>query len=156
MKTKIRLSKALKEKVRLVNEMNKAFEPIQSKNSYLKKNELKFDLDKQYDEYVEKRRELIDIKTKVFIANFSIYREILLMAELKDELSKWRNVSTNEGFHQSYGQQEPQEYVVHYDEIFVKNKTEKIQKRIDELQEQIDVFNMSAEIEIEIEEKEEN
>jgi len=90
---------------------------------------------------------LIKIKIAIFIASTPMREHILKLSELKSRIFFLQTIDTKEGKISNYGD-DPVEYIVVYDKIWVKNKILKCEEEIDNIQEELDTFNHKTEIDV--------
>ncbi|MFA5754416.1 MAG: hypothetical protein WC905_03645 [Patescibacteria group bacterium] len=93
----MKLAKALKEKNRLVGEINRLKALIIRDNSIESTMALKKDRKQQWQDYRNAVAALIKIKTAIFKANVGIYETIVNMGELKNELTWITQLNTTDG-----------------------------------------------------------
>jgi hypothetical protein len=141
------LAKALKEKNRLAKKMSNIQSLIQQGNSIPKASEREVNINTLIDDLELKTQQLIQLKIKIFEASRPIREHILKMAELKTRINFLQSVSTTKGLHRpGYGAD-----LIEYDAVLtsktIQDIVEKHEKEIDELQDEIDTFNYTTEIE---------
>jgi len=90
------LTKALKHKKKLVKQIDEMYVRFSKFNS-VEKGSVGYDPEQAYTQWVELTNKLIDLKTKIHIANAGIASKIFTLGELKNMAAKLRNVSTQEG-----------------------------------------------------------
>ena len=145
----MKLSKALKEKNRLIGEMNKHKDIISRENSRSERSTSTINCEKLYQRFFEIRENLIQLKTAIFKANVPIYEHIVRMGELKAEINWLERLPTQDGeVVESHYDGQPR-----YIKYFAWLKTEtvdsmcnKLRLEIDELQDLIDEHNAVTEI----------
>jgi len=135
------LTKALKHKKKLVKQADEMFVRFSKFNS-IAKGSTGYAPSVAYDEWVRLTNELIDLKTKIHIANTGIASKIFKLGELKSMAAKLRNVETKEGVHRDrYGDGNEIEYVAYMD-IFKRDEVVKeLEEQIETLQEEIEAYN---------------
>ena len=141
------LAKALKIKNRLTQKITRLQQEIQRENSARLDDPRKIDVEKSMTELKETIQELIRIKITIFIASTPMRENILKLSELKSEIVFIQSIDTKEGKISDYTGKET-EYSVAYDKIWVKESVESCEKEIDSIQEELDKFNHTTEIEI--------
>jgi hypothetical protein len=145
----MKLHKALKLRKKLVGEIAKLKQQIQSKNSYTfgSVNPEKFNVEKIYAELLTKIDSLVGLKYAINEANREIQSKIYTMSEYKALLVFWNSVNVTEGQHKiGYTDVQTIEYVAQIDELKRNEMVEEFQKKIDALQEELDTFNYTTEI----------
>jgi hypothetical protein len=145
----MKLYKALKLRKSLIGEINKLKEQIKEKNSYLvgSKNGEKFSVDGLYVDLLAKIDELTNLKFIINEANGEIQSQIYVLGEYKALIAFWKEVSVVEGTQTvEYGGEKTHEYAVQIDEAKRDGFLKEFQKRVDAIQEEIDMFNYTTEI----------
>lgn len=146
----MKLAKALKEKNRLVGEINRLKSLIQRENSRNVKSTSTVDVGAIWKQMEEATEKLIALKTAIFKANAGIYSKIVRMAELKD-LSIWiTHLNTNnEKSEQIYGERTiVTEFMAYKTREDVDNMTKDLQDQIAKLQDELDEYNATVQIEV--------
>jgi len=134
------LTKALKHKKKLVKQIDEMFIRFSKFNS-VEKGNVGYDPEQAYDQWVELTNKLIDLKTKIHIANAGIANKIFTLGELKNMAAKLRNVSTQEGVVKDRYSDNTNEYIVHMN-LFAKDaKVKELEEQIETLQEEIEAYN---------------
>jgi hypothetical protein len=139
------INKALKEKNRLVREINRVKNTIREHNSIIQGNERPFEIKKLYQELNELLMELVSIKTKLMIANRPILDKIFKISELRSLTSFVKDLTIKEGkYKEAYSSSDA---LVWDSEIGYKEKDQLIrglEKEIDQLQSEVDAFNFAT------------
>lgn len=148
----MKLSKALKEKNRLVGEINRIKQLISRENSRDVKSSSKVDVDKLWLDLNLTTNKLVTIKAAIFKANVGIYANIVSMGELKDRIYWMASVNTNnEKSERPYGEHIlTTEYKACKTQEDIDNMTKAMQDEIARLQDEIDEYNATTMIEVEI------
>jgi hypothetical protein len=142
------LAKALKVKNRLSQKIKDMQAEIQVENSKRADAERKISVLEIMNELTSAVNELIRIKIAIFVASTPKRESILRLGELKSKIIFLRGIDTTEGLsNQSYSSIETN-YSVVFDNIYVKGEIQKCEEDIDEIQEELDQFNHSTEIEV--------
>jgi hypothetical protein len=141
------LAKALKKKNRLAQKIAKLQQEIQRENSVRVDDPRKIKVEDLYEELDQKVNELIKLKIAIFMASTPMRENILRLSELKSKIIFLGGISTVEGKVSQYGE-EPVEYSVAYDKLFVRDQIELCEKKIDEIQDELDKFNHITELEV--------
>jgi hypothetical protein len=134
------LTKALKHKKKLVKQIDEMFIRFSKFNS-VEKGSVGYDPEQAYNQWVELTNNLIDLKTKIHIANVGIADKIFKLGELKNMASKIRNVSTQEGTVKDRYTDAATEYVVHMDLFAKDTRVKELEEQIETLQEEIEAYN---------------
>jgi hypothetical protein len=152
----INLHKALKIKNRLAGEYRRLLAIAVRENSRREDSPSKVDMDKLYGQINDTMYRLVDIKTRICIANTGIYRTIETMKEAKASMEHYRGLNTTEGEETEhiglYAQKngvEPKKFkiVAYMNQDGVDAKLEGLQKEINSLQDTIDDYNAKNTIE---------
>jgi len=134
------LTKALKHKKKLVKQIDEMYVRFSKFNS-VEKGSIGYDPEQAYTQWVELTNKLIDLKTKIHIANTGIANKIFTLGELKNMASKIRNVSTQEGTVKDRYTDVVSEYTVHMN-LFDKDlRIKELEDQIETLQEEIEAYN---------------
>lgn len=144
----MKLHKALKLRKSLLGEITKLKKQISEKNSYLvgSKNAENFNVEEAYAELLSKIDELTGLKFAINEANREIQSKIYVMGEYKALIAFWNEVSVIEGVVSSGYSENLRDYNVHFNEQKKNELIKDFQRRVDALQEEIDVFNYTTEI----------
>ena len=152
----ITLARALKEKNRIVGEIN-ALKSIFSRENSRVETEGKAQRSRQeiWDNITKRTEDLIALKAKIATANVDIYPLIEKMSELKGRVTYVQGLNTLEGV------EEPNQYQLarnpnakaktisaHFNITTVDQLVAALQKEIGDLQDKIDEFNATHRIEL--------
>lgn len=144
----MKIYQALKEKNKLAGEIKELEQLLQAKNSLSDTEENLFDIKQMFNELSEKRKALVDLKTKLTKANQPIQKLIYELAELKSEAAFYNRLNTKAGTFNlnSYGSPNNVKYVVTLNELDVANKKKELKNSIDKIQEQLDHYNHTTDV----------
>jgi hypothetical protein len=146
----MKLAQALKHKNRLIKKINNVKSNISEYNSNVKGATKEVDVAIAMKEYDQLIKDLIELKIKMFEASRSIREHIFKLSELKAEISWLRGISTRRGEvrRQNYmgNDGESIEYEVVFSRQEIETRVENNEAEIDKLQEEIDTFNYTTEI----------
>ena len=144
----MRLYKALKLRKGLVGEISKLKTQIKEKNSHLvgSKNAERYDAKMAYIQLNEKISELVDLKYAINEANREIQAKIYMLGEFKALISFLNELDVTEGSKSHNYTEVVREYGVHINETERDELVADFQKKVDAIQEEIDVFNHTTEI----------
>ncbi len=142
------LAQALKKKNRLTEKINKLQQEIQIGNSIRADSQRKIKVDELATERQKSVDDLIRIKIAIFVASTPQRENILRLSELKSAIVFLQGIDTKEGKINEYGIEATVEYAVEFDSIWVKNHIEECEKTIDVIQDELDTFNHTTDIEI--------
>ena len=89
------ITKALKLKKKLITKANTAYDKLKKYNIVEENVKPPYDAQEAYDEWIKLTNELIELKTKIHLANAPVYHKIFRMSELKSSVSKLKNLDVN-------------------------------------------------------------
>lgn len=150
----ISLAKALKVKNSLAGEVARLKARFASSNRFPKEDEQKAKAKAAavWQEFIDKKEKLAELKGKIAVANIGIYPFLAEMEEAKDFLGYFQTVQTN---------RDPQiisyspvlvqkEFEVFLDEDAVESKVKEVQALIETLQDKIDAYNHITKIDFSV------
>lgn len=148
----MKLSRALKEKNRLIKRITAMRNNITSSNVVLDANEFSYDMADLQANYVALVDILIELKVAIQIANQPILAKIYALSELKAAIAMYSQLDTKEGAHESggYGNSELRQYKTQISRSELDIKIEELQSEIDAWQDEIDEFNSTTKIDFEL------
>lgn len=147
----ITLAKALKEKNKVVGRIKELESKIYQHNVTVKGNIFVYNAEDLLSSLVEEKSKLIILKNEIFKANLPIYKNILNLSECKSHLKFLKGLNVQEGIvFERYGSDKEINYVSQIGITKKDSLLEKEQSKVDALQEEIDVFNHSTSIEIDL------
>ncbi|MBC8066044.1 MAG: hypothetical protein H7Y17_14525 [Chlorobia bacterium] len=151
--TRVSLAKALKVKNRQIQKVKDLQQRIQACNSYLEGSEPDFDANELYGQLVTETERLWRTKAAINGANAQIQAAIYEMAEAKGVVAFLKGLNTQRGLQMlAYMATQPQEYVSQITAQAAHEKIHGLEKRIDELQDELDVHNGTVTVEVDISE----
>ena len=143
----MKVKQALKYKKKLASKMNQEFSKVQMYNSVEEGSTRVYDVVESMRNWLAMSEELVELKTKLHLANAPVYGKIFRMSELKSQLSNLRQLDCVDGKHfDRYGRGEA---VIKTAEISVLERDEmvlKIEEEIERLQEELDEHNATTSI----------
>ena len=143
----MKVKQALKYKKKLATKMNQEFVRVNMYNSVEEGTTRVYDVKEAMQNWLKMGEELVELKTKIHLANAPVYDKIFRMSELKSQLSNLRQLDCVDGKHfDRYGRGEA---VVKTAEINVLEKDQmisKIEEEIERLQEELDEHNATTSI----------
>lgn len=145
----MKLYKALKLKKKMAGEIAKLKQQISSKNSYNvgSLNAEKYNIKELETQLTDEIDDLINLKCEINRVNAPIQNLIYRLAELKGLVVLWESVSVIEGEQEPiFGREVKIEYKVQIDERERDQIVKALQERIDNIQEEIDIYNHTTEI----------
>ena len=134
------LTKALKHKKKLVKQIDEMYIRFSKFNS-TEKGSVGYDAGEAFENWINLTDQLVDLKTKIHIANVGIASKIFKLGELKNMATKLRNVSTQEGTIKDRYSDNINEYTVHMNLFAKDSKIKEIEEKIENLQEEIEAYN---------------
>lgn len=145
----VSLSKALKLKNRKVQKVNSLRSKIHNSNSVLMGSDPDFRVADLYPELQKELADLWNLKAKINAANVPVHPLIYEMAEIKGQITWLNSLNTARGKQMiGYMQTEPQEYVAQMDAVQVAAEVDRLQVRLDEIQDELDRHNATVQIDI--------
>ena len=99
------ITKSLKLKKKLIKQADAAYNRFSKYNSVDVTAETPYDAMAAYQEWIDLVNQLIDLKTKIHLANAPVYGKIFRMSELKSLISLLKRVSTTAGKVRGYGEE---------------------------------------------------
>ncbi len=145
----MKLAKALKLKNKLASEIGKLKERINANNSYVEGAKQYYDVTKLLLELFEKIEKLIGLKLAINKANQPIQQNIFELSETKALVSFFEKLNVQEGEVNvsGYGGSPIMKQKLTYvNESQKETYIETYKKKIEELQEEMDTYNYTAEI----------
>ena len=145
---KMSLARALKERSRLAGKLKRDFEIINRENSMISGSKRSFDLRAVYAECRELHDRLVALKQVIATANAAIAGKLAEMDEVKSMITYLRGVNTEAGFKPRNYSSEKDLMDVILGAAELTAEAERLQKRGEELQDEIDAFNAVTEVEV--------
>jgi hypothetical protein len=143
----MKVKQALKYKKKLASKMNQEFSKVQMYNSVEEGSARVYDVVESMRNWLTMSEELVELKTKLHLANAPVYGKIFRMSELKSQLSNLKQLDCVDGKHfDRYGRGEA---VVKTAKISVLEKDQlvlTIEEEIERLQEELDEHNATTSI----------
>jgi adenine C2-methylase RlmN of 23S rRNA A2503 and tRNA A37 len=134
------LTKALKHKKKLVKQADDMYVRFSKFNSY-QKDSVGYDPEQAYNEWVRLTNDLINLKTKIHIANAGIADKIFKLGELKSMATKLRGIDTKEGIVKDRYSDVTIEYVAYMNLFDRDTRVKELEEQIETLQEEIEAYN---------------
>lgn len=144
--TKISLAKALKLKNRLAGRLSKVGTDIAAWNSVLQEQVGQVNVAALVQEYEKISDALIKLKGLIFRSNVPIQEKIFEKTELASRIAFLAYLPTKSGIERHSYQNTSVEYVAFLTKKEVDSTTRTLEKRIDNIQDEIDEFNNSTKI----------
>ena len=138
------VKQALKVKNKITTRINELYSLAKSYNSIEEGNPRRYSVIGLLNEANELTRELVDLKTKIHLANQPVYGKIFLMAELKGRVKQLKGISCEEGkVTERYGStvavKEVELDIVQRDAM-----VKQLESDIEQLQDELDVHNATT------------
>lgn len=135
------LTKALKIKKKLIKNIDENFNRFHIYNSVKEGDEVVYDAQESYTNFIHLTNELIVLKTKIQKANQPIVGKIFEMAELKNQIKKLRGVSTNNSVVKDRYSDSNSKYVATINKLQMDKIIESFEEKIETLQSEIESYN---------------
>jgi hypothetical protein len=140
------LTKALKHKKKLIKLAEEQYIRFSKFNSTLVGTETPYNAEQAFNEWIRLTDELVELKTKIHIANGPIMNKIHRMSELKNMIHRFRNIDTKSGMQRDYYDKEAVEYTAFIDVVKKDTQIHAWEGMIEELQEEIEAYNATTKI----------
>ncbi len=142
------LAKALKLKNRLSQKIKELEIEIQTENSIRSDSTRKIFIDNLMKEYNKTIDKLVNLKITIFVASTPMRETILRLGELKSKIMFLKGINVTEGMVSNF--EIETKYEVTLDKIYIKKEVKNCEDMIDDYQEQLDKFNHTTEIEMDV------
>ena len=143
----MKVKQALKHKKKLATKMNQEFVRVNMYNSVEEGATRVYDVKEAMENWIKMGQELVELKTKIHLANAPVYGKIFRMSELKSQLSNLKQLDCVDGKHfDRYGRGEA---IVKTAEINILGRDQivsVIEEEIEKLQEELDEHNATTSI----------
>ena len=149
---KITLAQALKEKNRLAGEIQRLWAMVAKENSKREDFKRVIDVEATYQTLQLYTEKLIELKTKIGVANAENLERIYRMEEFKNQLLKLANIGTDEStdvIRLTDTQYKELKRSVIFDAAKIWQLREQFQLECNRLQDEMDTFNATTRIEFE-------
>lgn len=143
------IKKALKEKNRLVKEIQDLQVRVATYNSIEVGNKRPYSVRESMERLNSLSNELVELKTKIHVANAPIYKHIFRLSELKSMITRIKNLDCNEGTVQDYYSRNRETPLVKEAEISIVERDDMVKHmegQIEEIQDILDNHNQITEI----------
>ena len=141
------LAQALKKKNRLAQKISTLQAEIQVENSARADNPRKINVEDSLAALDIAIEELLKIKIAIFVASPPVRENILRLGELKSRIIFLQDMNTTEGMVRQY-ERDDVKYSAIKDKVWVKNQIAECEALIDSLQDELDTFNHTTNIEV--------
>lgn len=143
------IKKALKEKNRLVKEIQDLHVRVAAYNSIEVGNVRPYSAKESMEKINQLSNELVELKTNIHRANAPIYHHIFRLSELKSMITRIKNLDCNEGSVQDYYSRNRETPLVKETEISIVERDEMVKHmegQIEEIQDILDNHNQVTQI----------
>jgi len=144
------IKQALKYKKKLASKMNEEFSKLSKYNSVEVGTNRVYDPKESMRKWFEMTNELIELKTKIHLANSVVYGKIFRMSELKSQLSSLKQLDCTEGkYSDRYGRISGDAPIIKEAAIGLLERDTMIasmEEEIEKIQEELDIHNANTSI----------
>jgi len=144
------IKQALKYKKKLASKMNEEFSKLSRYNSVESGTNRVYDPKESMRKWFEMTNELIELKTKIHLANAVVYGKIFRMSELKSQLSSLKQLDCTEGkYSDRYGRISGDAPIIKEAAIGLLERDTMIasmEEEIEKIQEELDIHNANTSI----------
>ena len=140
------IKQALKAKSKLIKKNSDLFNKVRTYNSIEEGTTRPYDPIVSLEEFIKGTNELIELKTKIHLANSKVYSKIFRLSELKSLVKQLQSIDCKEGKVSSYRSETP---TVMTSMIKLLQKDEMIneyEEEIEKLQDELDIHNAKTKI----------
>lgn len=141
------IKQALKEKNKLIKEISENTKLIQQYNSIEEGNERPYNISQLFLNIVDATKDLSELKAKIHRANGPVLEDIFLMAEMKSLIQSLKKTDCTSGKsnRDRYGSAEIV-LTVEMNVVERNNKIKQLERKIEDIQDKLDYFNVNTEI----------
>lgn len=144
------IKQALKYKKKLASKMNEEFSKLSKYNSVEIGTNRVYEPKESMRKWLEMTNELIELKTKIHLANSVVYGKIFRMSELKSQLSSLKQLDCTEGkYSDRYGRMSGDAPIIKEAAIGLLERDTMIasmEEEIEKIQEELDIHNANTSI----------
>lgn len=142
----MKLTRALKEKNRLIKKITILRNQITTSNVVLEENNFPYEMETLQEDFQTLVETLIELKVDIQIANQPILKSIYRLSELKSTIAMLEGMDTKEGMQEAYGygNSELRAYKAQIGRQEVDIAVAEMQEQIDTLQDEVDTFNATT------------
>ena len=140
------VSQALKKKNKLAVELKKQYAIAQKFNSQEAGNPRRYSVQDALDKAAAITVELVDLKTRIHLANAPVYKQIFRMAELKGRVKELKKINTDEGKQEGRYGSPASEKEVEINIVQLDAFVATLEASIEEIQAELDVHNATTQI----------
>jgi hypothetical protein len=142
----MKVSQALKQKNKLAVEIKKQYAIAAKFNSQEEGNVRRYSVQEALDKASKLTVELIELKTKLHLANAPIYGKIFEMAELKGRIKELKRIPTDEGKAMERFGSQPSIKTVEINISQIDTLVNDLEIDIDKIQSELDYHNATTEL----------
>lgn len=146
----MKVKQALKYKKKLASKMNQEFSKVQMYNSVEEGSTRVYDVKESMQNWLKMSEELVELKTKLHLANGPVYGKIFRMSELKSQLSNLKSLDCVEGkYSDRYSRMGGETPIIKTAQIGILEKDQmilSIEEEIERIQEELDEHNATTSI----------
>ena len=146
----MKVKQALKYKKKLASKMNQEFSKVQMYNSVEEGSTRVYDVKESMKNWLKMSEELVELKTKLHLANGPVYGKIFRMSELKSQLSNLKSLDCVEGkYSDRYGRMGGEAPIIKTAQIGILERDQMvsiIEEEIEKIQEELDEHNATTSI----------
>jgi hypothetical protein len=141
------ITKALKRKNKLIAEIRKEWQKVEQYNQMSEGQVRPYDIGKSYGLYLQLKQDLVELKSKIHLANAKVYHLIFEMSEIKETLEQVKNLRCETGAvrFNSYDKETQQMTSI----ISVQHRDEQVrilENRLEEIQDLLETHNATTNI----------
>jgi hypothetical protein len=144
------IKQALKLKNKLVKENSETFAKLSQYNSVEEGSVRPYNPSEMLEKWNEGVKQLVDLKTKIHIANQPVYYKIFKLSELKSMVSKFNGLQCDEGKQSQRGNWgQSSEPIIMNAVIGIIDRDKMIktlEEQIEEIQDELDIHNTNTQI----------
>lgn len=138
---KLTVAKALKEKNKKLNQINKLWARLGENNSILEGNTREFNPEELLNQIKQETEGFIQLKTKIHNVCAPVREKIFRLSELKCLTRRLKSIDTKNGAVQTRYENSSARYVAHFSIGKIDQLVEALENEIDQIQEELDRFN---------------
>jgi hypothetical protein len=146
----MKVKQALKYKKKLASKMNQEFSKVQMYNSVEEGSTRVYDVKESMQNWLRMSEELVELKTKLHLANGPVYGKIFRMSELKSQLSNLKSLDCVEGkYSDRYSRMGGETPIIKTAQLGILEKDQmilSIEEEIERIQEELDEHNATTSI----------
>ena len=143
------IKQALKKKNNLVKEIQELYSRLSQYNSVEVGNVRPYSPKDMLEQINNKSVELVELKTKIHIANMPVYDKIFTLSELKSTISKLKSLDCTEGVVNDYysrGRENPPIKTAELSVVERDNLVKSMELQLEAIQDILDTHNQNTEI----------